>query len=56
MHSKSLIWIGMVVGSTAGGFLPYLWGGDLLSYSGLLGSGAGGILGIWLGYKLGNSF
>lgn len=46
----------MVVGSTAGGFLPLLWGGGLVSFSGLLGSGIGGIAGIWAGYKLGNSF
>ncbi len=55
VNGRSLIWIGMVVGSTVGGFLPLLWGGDLLSFSGLFGSGAGGILGIWLGYKVGTS-
>jgi hypothetical protein len=55
MNLKVIIWIGMTVGSILGGFLPALWGGDLFSFSGLFCSGAGGILGIWMGYKLGNS-
>ena len=39
----------MTVGSTVGAYLPALWGGDLLSFSSLILSGVGGILGIWLG-------
>ena len=39
----------MTVGSAVGGYLPVLWGGDLLSFSSLILSGVGGILGIWLG-------
>jgi hypothetical protein len=49
MGRKSLVWIGMTVGSAVGGYLPVLWGGDLLSFSSLILSGLGGILGIWLG-------
>ena len=49
MGRKSLVWIGMTVGSVVGGYLPVLWGGDLLSFSSLILSGLGGILGIWLG-------
>jgi hypothetical protein len=49
MGRKSLVWIGMTVGSAVGGYLPVLWGGDLLSFSSLILSGVGGILGIWLG-------
>jgi hypothetical protein len=49
MGGKSLVWIGMTVGSAVGGYLPVLWGGDLLSFSSLILSGLGGILGIWLG-------
>ena len=53
MSTKTLIWIGMIVGSAIGGYLPLLWGGDLLSFSSLILSTLGGIAGIWLGYRLG---
>jgi hypothetical protein len=53
MSTKTLIWIGMFVGSAIGGYLPVLWGGDLLSFAGLILSTLGGIGGIWLGYRLG---
>jgi hypothetical protein len=36
-----------------GGYLPALWGGDLLSMTGVVLSGVGGVVGIWLGYRLG---
>jgi hypothetical protein len=55
MNTKKLIWLGMFVGSTVAGFVPNLWGSGFLSLSGLVCSGAGGLLGIWLGYKVGNS-
>jgi hypothetical protein len=45
-----LIWIGLTVGSAVGGYLPALWGGDLISFSSLILSTAGGIAGIWLGF------
>ena len=50
MSSKGLIWGGMVVGSTVGSVLPYFWNGGAFSY--LLWSAAGGIAGIWVGFKL----
>jgi hypothetical protein len=53
VSKKSLIWIGMTVGSIAGGYLPALWGGDLLSFSGVILSTVGGFLGIWIGYRFG---
>lgn len=49
---RSLIWVGMIIGSWVGGYIPSLWGAGFLSFSGLLFSAAGGILGIWLGYKV----
>ena len=54
MSRKTLIWIGVAVGSTAGGYVPVLWGADMISFSGLLGSVVGGLLGIWVGFKLGD--
>lgn len=52
MNSKSLIWIGMLIGSTIGGFIPALWGADFLSVSSILFSTFGGIIGIWAGFKV----
>ena len=55
MNAKRLIWIGMAVGSTAGGFLPNLWGASVLSIAGFVCSGLGGLFGIWIAYKAANS-
>ncbi len=35
MPRKTLIWIGILVGSTIGSFIPMLWNGSLLSMSSL---------------------
>lgn len=55
MNLKKLCWIGAIVGSTVGGYLPVIWGGSALSFSGLVLSMAGGIAGIWAGYRIGQS-
>jgi outer membrane lipoprotein SlyB len=52
MNSKSLIMIGLVVGSTLGGFIPSLWGDGGLSMASVLTGAIGGFLGIWAGYKI----
>ncbi|MFA5830577.1 MAG: hypothetical protein WC878_01980 [Candidatus Paceibacterota bacterium] len=51
MESKKLVWIFMSVGMVIGGYLPLLWGGSEFSVSGILFSGIGGIVGIWIGWK-----
>lgn len=48
---KKLVIFGMIIGSIAGGYVPLLWGGSALSMASILLSGAGGLLGIWIGYK-----
>jgi hypothetical protein len=53
--TKKFIWIGMFVGSTIGNLVPMLWGGDALSISGLFFSLVGGVAGIWVGYRWGQS-
>ena len=53
--TKKFIWIGFFVGSTIGNALPMLWGGDAISVSGFAFSIIGGILGIWVGYRFGES-
>ena len=52
MSRKKMIMWGMFIGSIAGGYLPALFGIDDLSMLSLLGSFLGGILGIWIAYKL----
>ena len=53
MSKKTLIWSGLTVGSAVGGYLPALWGGDLISLASVMLSAAGGGVGIWLGYRFG---
>ncbi|MBD2439095.1 hypothetical protein [Nostoc sp. FACHB-110] len=50
--NKFIIGIGMFLGSTIGSYIPVLWGGNLLSLTSIFLSVIGGILGIWLGYRL----
>ena len=54
MSRKTLVWIGLFIGSAIGGYLPALWGSDGFSLSSLLGSAIGGAGGIWLGFKMGD--
>jgi hypothetical protein len=46
-----MIMIGMTIGSIAGQYLVVLLGADTFSVTSILGSGAGGMIGVWLGYK-----
>lgn len=50
---KLLISIGIFVGATAGAYVPWLWGDtELFGIASILCSTVGGLVGIWLGYKL----
>jgi len=53
VSSKSLIWIGAIIGSTIGGLVPGLWHASLFSLWGILLSTGGGAVGIWAGWKIG---
>jgi len=53
--TKKFVWIGFFLGSSLGNVLPLLWGGDAISLSGFLLSILGGIAGIWIGYRWGQS-
>lgn len=49
---KQMIWIGMIAGSTIGGFIPSLWGASVLSFSSILLSALGAMAGIYVAYKM----
>lgn len=51
---KTLIWVGMIVGSLIGGYVPILFGASWLSFAAILGNGIGALLGIYVGYQLSN--
>jgi hypothetical protein len=44
----SRTWIAILIGSTIGGFVPALWGGEMLSYAGVLWSTIGAVAGVWI--------
>ena len=54
--SRSLIWLGLFIGSTVGSLVPEAWGADLFSFSSILCSAIGGIGGIWLGYHISRDY
>ena len=56
MNRKSLIWTGMFVGSALGSYLPLIWGGSWFSFTSVVLTAVGGILGIYLGFKIGSNF
>jgi hypothetical protein len=51
MNTKSLIWLGIGVGGTIGGFIPDLWGAGAFSLWGIVMSTLGGLGGWWLVYR-----
>jgi uncharacterized membrane protein YeaQ/YmgE (transglycosylase-associated protein family) len=45
---RARIWLGVLIGSTIGGFIPDLWGAGMFSYSSVLLSAVGAFAGLWL--------
>lgn len=52
MPAKTFVYIGAFVGSIIGGFIPTLWGAGFLSFSSIIFSGIGGIIGIFVTLKI----
>ncbi|HEX6977069.1 MAG TPA: hypothetical protein VF185_01755 [Patescibacteria group bacterium] len=52
MSGKTYVYIGAFVGSIIGGLIPTLWGAGFLSFSSVIFSGIGGIIGIFVTLKL----
>ena len=55
MSKKTIISIMAGVGMTLGSVVPMLWNGDLLGGVSILLGLVGGIVGVWLGVKIGNA-
>jgi len=56
MSRRFLILLGMTVGSFIGGYVPVLFGADLFSFTSIISNAVGGIIGIWIAYKLTSGF
>lgn len=54
MSTKSFYYLVVLIGSTIGGFIPTLWGAGWFSFSSVLFSGLGGIVGIVIVYQMNN--
>jgi predicted MFS family arabinose efflux permease len=52
MPSRALFWVAILIGSTIGGAVPELWGADMLSFTSLLLSGIGALVGLWIAFKI----
>jgi hypothetical protein len=49
---KKFMWAGFFLGSSIGGFVPAIWGGDMFSIWGIVMSLVGGIAGYWAGRRV----
>lgn len=52
MKAKTLVMLGMIVGSTIGGYVPSLWGAGAFSLASVALGVVGGLAGIWAGFRL----
>lgn len=52
MSQKSLIMLGMTIGTIVGGYLPTFFGVSSFSFTTIITSAIGGFLGIWVMYKV----
>jgi len=53
MNSKPFVWVGMVLGSMIGGYVPALWGDtNIFSFASLILGTIGAIAGIYIGFKM----
>jgi len=53
MDRKKLVMFGTIVGGYAGSYIPALWGEGGFSMWGILSAAFGSLVGIWIGFRLG---
>ena len=51
---KKAVYLGLILGSALGGYVPTWFGAGMFSVSSTICGAIGGVLGIWLVYKLSN--
>jgi uncharacterized membrane protein YeaQ/YmgE (transglycosylase-associated protein family) len=52
MQSRKAVLWGGLIGMSVGGYIPTLWGSSMFSFTAMLLSVLGAVLGFWLGYRL----
>jgi len=52
MGSKFVIYFCLFVGGAIGGYIPTLWHDNFLSLWSIILSGVGGLVGVFVGYKI----
>ena len=52
MESKQLVYLGLFIGSTVGSYVSTFWGAGFLSFSSVICSAVGGLIGIYIFFKM----
>jgi hypothetical protein len=52
MNTRQIILTATLVGTTIGSFIPTLWGDSFLSMWSVVLTAVGGLVGIYIGYKI----
>jgi uncharacterized membrane protein YeaQ/YmgE (transglycosylase-associated protein family) len=52
MQSKRIVTLFMIAGSFLGGYVPAIWGSSYFSFSSIIFSGLGAVVGIYIGFKI----
>lgn len=55
MSKKFTVTLGMFIGSFMGGYVPTFFGIDAFSYTSAVIGAVGALLGVWIGFKIGDS-
>lgn len=49
---NSHTWVSLGIGSIVGGYIPTLWGAEMFSFSSIIFSALGALLGIWIAFRI----
>lgn len=52
MSEKTIVMGATTLGTIVGGFIPMFWGGSTFSYASVLLSAVGGVIGLYVSYKM----
>ncbi|HVZ11274.1 MAG TPA: hypothetical protein VG941_02585 [Candidatus Paceibacterota bacterium] len=55
MSPRAFITIGVMIGSTVGGYIPVLWGDSAFSLVSIFFAFLGGLVGIYFGWRISQS-